>query len=111
MELTELAERMEAAVSKMESAVQRMQSEGVERIVATVESEREDELAKKLEAAEAKIAELQAAASGGRRTAGAMSSKLGEGIEAGSLDAALASLSVEQRFAVKAELLRVGVIG
>ena len=108
MELMELAERMEAA-TKMELA---MEAKNVERIVATVESEREAELAKKLEEAEAKIAELQAAGAG-RKTAsaGAMSSKLVDGIEAGALDAALASLSVEQRIAVKAELLRTGAIG
>ena len=113
MELVELAERMEAVVRKMESAMTRMEEESVGRIVATVESEREAELAKKLEEAEAKIAELQAAAGAGRKTAsaGAMSSKLVDGIEAGSLDAALASLSVEQRIAVKAELLRAGAIG
>ncbi|MBE7158434.1 MAG: hypothetical protein INR62_08395, partial [Rhodospirillales bacterium] len=32
-------------------------------------------------------------------------------MEAGSLDAALASLSIEQRFAVKAEMLRSGLLG
>ena len=32
-------------------------------------------------------------------------------LEAGALDAALGSLSIEQRFAVKAELLRSGLLG
>ena len=37
---------------------------------------------------------------------------LGTGrMEAGSVDAALTSLSIEQRFAVKAELLRSGLLG
>jgi hypothetical protein len=31
--------------------------------------------------------------------------------EAGALDGALASLSIEQRFAVKAEMLRAGLLG
>lgn len=111
MELMELAERMEAAVMKMESAMARMESESVGPIVATVESEREAELAKKLEEAEARIAELQASAGRKTASAGVMSTKLVEGIEAGSLDTALAGLSVEQRIAVKAELLRTGMIG
>ena len=34
-----------------------------------------------------------------------------ESLEAGALDAALVSLSLEQRIAVKAQLLRAGVIG
>jgi hypothetical protein len=33
-----------------------------------------------------------------------------DSIEAGTLDAALASLSLEQRFAVKAQLLRAGLV-
>ncbi len=35
----------------------------------------------------------------------------GESIQAGALDAALASLSLEQRIAVKAQLMRTGVLG
>lgn len=35
----------------------------------------------------------------------------GEGIHAGALDTALGSLSLEQRIAVKAQLLRAGVLG
>ena len=35
----------------------------------------------------------------------------GEGMQAGAIDAALGSLSVEQRIAVKAQLLRAGVLG
>jgi len=36
--------------------------------------------------------------------------KAGEASELGALDGALASLSVEQRFAVKAEMLRSGLL-
>jgi hypothetical protein len=35
----------------------------------------------------------------------------GEGFEAGAIDAALTSLSVEQRIAVKSALLRAGMVG
>jgi hypothetical protein len=34
-----------------------------------------------------------------------------DSIEAGALDAALSSLSMEQRFAVKAQLMRAGLLG
>ena len=114
-----LAERLEAAVALLEGAVARIDAaeEGVGRIVATVESAREAELERKLAAAEARIAELTASASSGRKTLSAgmtaMLSKQGvvvEGLEAGAMDAALASLSIEQRIAVKSELLRAGLL-
>ena len=109
MELLELAERMEAAVAAMERAVA-ASGERVEKIVATVESEREAELERKLEEAEARIAALQAAA-GSRKTVGVMMAKDGAEVSVGgALDGALAMLSVEQRIAVKAELLRAGVV-
>jgi hypothetical protein len=95
------------------------------RIVATVEGRREAELEEKLAAAEAQIAELKAAAVSvaaevtyGRKTLPvAMVSLLAkqgvtvETMEAGAVDGALASLSVEQRIAVKAELMRAGLLG
>lgn len=144
--MDELLERMSDAVAALETAAERLRErevslsaeadERVERIVATVESQRETELAKRLEAAEAKLAEAEgriaelsaAAAQGpaGRKTAAVgmmatlakqgISAKALEGLEsgrmeAGSLDAALASLSIEQRFAVKAEMLRSGLLG
>jgi hypothetical protein len=86
-------------------------AESVERIVATVESAREAELERKLAEAERTIVELRASA-GGRKTvvAGALVAKAGEGSELEALDGALASLSVEQRFAVKAEMLRLGLL-
>jgi len=92
----------------------------VSRIVATVETQREAELERKLAEAEAKIAELVASASTpvpGRKTLPtatiAMLAKQGvvmDSMEAGAIDGALASLSIEQRIAVKAELMRAGVL-
>jgi hypothetical protein len=119
VELVDVMERLIESVEKLtESQVEiaAAAEERVGRITATVENEREAELLQRLEEAEAKIAELSAAAAvAGRKTAGAaaMVAKHGvalENIEAASLDAALASLSVEQRIAVKAELLRSGAI-
>lgn len=146
--MDELMERIHAAVVSLEQATQRLQErelalsaeadERVERIVATVESQREAELAERLSAAESKlheaearIEELSAAAASttstsGRKTAavgmvatlakqgisaGALESLENGRMEAGALDAALASLSIEQRFAVKAEMLRAGLLG
>ncbi|MFC6646179.1 hypothetical protein ACFQBQ_11415 [Granulicella cerasi] len=109
VELVDAMERLIDSVERLEGSM----TERVEKITATVEpNEREAELPRRLEEAEAKIAELSAAAvaePAGRKTVGAMVAK---GVEAGaSLDAALANLSVEQRFAVKAELLRAGIVG
>lgn len=134
-DLNALSARLEAAVGLLEGAVMRMDSaaergaavaaaaeEGVGRIVATVESAREAELERKLAAAEARIAELTASAASapGRKTLSAgmtaMLSKQGvmsdslAGLEAGAVDAALGSLSIEQRIAVKSELLRAGML-
>lgn len=131
MKWTEVAERMEAAIAAMEAVTARWEQsrmafaataeEEVGRIIATVESDREAELQRRLDEAEAKIAQLEAASaeaegtrSSGRKTVPAMVTKQDgtvSGLEAASLDVALASLSIEQRFAVKAELLRKGVIG
>jgi hypothetical protein len=93
------------------------------RIVATVETRREAELEQKLAAAEQTIAELQArgpatAPAVGRKTLpSAMTNLLArqgvtvDSLEAGALDAALVSLSIEQRIAVKAQLMRAGLLG
>jgi hypothetical protein len=112
VELVDVMERLIEAVEKLTESGE----ERVAKITATVESEREAELLHRLEQAEAKIAELTASAAAaignaGRKTA--MVAKHGaalEHVEASALDAALASLSVEQRIAVKAELLRSGAI-
>ena len=149
--MEELLERMSEAVRSLEMAAERWSEremafsaeaeERVERIVATVEGQREAELAERLRVAETKLAEAEgklaevaAAASAasavsvstGRKTvsAGMVATLAKQGIaagalegletgrlEAGALDAALSSLSIEQRFAVKAEMLRAGLLG
>jgi hypothetical protein len=119
MEIVELVERLSALESVVEQMGARQESlaveaqENVGRIVATVESAREVELEHKLAEAEAKIAELSAAGSHGRKTAvaGRMFAKDGEVVETGVLDAALTGLSVEQRISVKSALLRSGMVG
>ena len=126
---TETAQRLEAVAAALEQTAARIAEqhtalaaeaqESVGRIVATVESAREAELERRLEEAEARIAELTAAAAtAGRKTLpsgmASMLAKQGitvESMEAGAIDAALSSLSIEQRIAVKAELLRVGLLG
>jgi len=132
-ELGVTVERLAAAAGLLEQVVERFaqrQSEfsldaeaSIGRIVATVETRREVELEQKLAAAEAQIAELKAAAyvptevTNGRKTLpAAMTTLLAkqgvslDSIEAGSLDAALGSLSIEQRIAVKAQLMRAGML-
>lgn len=120
--LTESIEKLSAAATALEQAVARMAEkqesfaasaeESVGRIVATVESAREAELEKKLAEAEKTIAELRASSASGRKTvvAGTLMAKAVEANEAGGLDEALKSLSVEQRIAVKAEMLRNGLL-
>ncbi len=107
----------------------------IERIVASAEAKREAELERKLEFVEAQLETLRASRGATveaaarpveRRTLpGSMATLLAkqgvstEAVEAGAreggfgggLDRALSSLSIEQRIAVKAELLRSGLIG
>jgi hypothetical protein len=135
--LTATIERLAAATAMLEQAVERMfgrQCEfavsaeaGVGRIVATVESNREAELEQRLAAAETEIAELRASGvsapvgithSQGRKTLPVsmvnLLAKQGvtvDSMEAGAIDSALVSLSIEQRIAVKAQLMRVGLLG
>ena len=126
-------ERLAAAACLLEQAVERLDqrqstfSEDAEatigRIVATVDARRDLELEEKLAAAELKIAELQARATSAAPAAGrktlptAMTTLLAkqgvtlDSLEAGSLDAALTSLSIEQRIAVKSQLIRAGLLG
>jgi len=125
----ETAERLEAATASLEKALQWLEQHqealtgDVERISATVEqSRREAELAEKLAAAERELAELKAAASPAvlnplRKTLPVATSEMlakhgvGEGpVDVRTLDAALAGLSLEQRIAVKTQLLRAGAI-
>ncbi len=145
--MEELLERISDAVMALEAAANRLgeremamsaaAEERVDRIVATVEGQREAELSErlliaeaKLSEAEGKLAELAAGAStanefNSRKTAaaGMVATLAKQGIragaldcletgrfEAGALDTALSSLSIEQRFAVKAEMLRTGLL-
>jgi len=98
----------------------------VEKMTAAVEGqnelmERERDLRRKLEAAEQQIAELRAQSSrtvAVRQTLPASTTQLlakqgvsiVDSIQAGALDAALTGLSLEQRIAVKAQLLRAGML-
>jgi uncharacterized protein involved in exopolysaccharide biosynthesis len=130
MEPTEITERLEAATTLLERTLtwleERRQalSGDVEKITATVEqSRRETELQEKLATVEKELADLKAAASSAsvvtplRRTIPAATSEMlakhgiGEGpVNVQALDAALAGLSLEQRIAVKTQLLRAGAI-
>jgi exonuclease VII small subunit len=119
--------RLAAAAGLLEQAMERLNERQqnaeatIGRISATVESALEERLA----AAEARIAELMATAANTvpatvtntRKTLPAgmatMLAKQGvtvDSVEAGALDTALTSLSLEQRIAVKAQLLRSGLL-
>ena len=128
-------ERLQAAAERLEKTVawleerQASMTGDVARIVATVDAgvdARQRELERKLEDAEQQIAELKAQAAAaqgaapnsGRKTLPAATAQLlakqgigsVDGLEAGSLDAALTGLSLEQRVAVKAQLARAGAL-
>jgi len=127
-----MVERLEAAAAALEKALSLLEervaaatalSGEVERITATVEqSRRESELAEKLAAAERELAEVKAASAQNalnplRRTMPAATAEMlakhgiGEGpVDVHALDAALSGLSLEQRIAVKTQLLRAGAI-
>ena len=124
-----MAERLEAATGLLERTLswleerQGLLTGEVERISATVEqSRREAELAAQLAAVERELAEVKAAGAPAapnslRRTVPASTSEMlakhgiGEGpVDVRTLDAALAGLSLEQRIAVKSQLLRAGAI-
>jgi cell division protein ZapA (FtsZ GTPase activity inhibitor) len=126
----EATERLQAAAERLEKTVawleerQAAMTGDVARIVATVDASadgRQRELERKLEVAEQQIAELKAqaaAATGGRKTVPVATMQLlakqgigsVDGLEAGSLDAALTGLTLEQRIAVKAQLIRSGTL-
>jgi septal ring factor EnvC (AmiA/AmiB activator) len=125
----EIVDRLEAATAQLERTLNLLEerqgalSGEVEKISATIEqSRREAELAEKLAAAEQELAELKAGTAQTvlnplRRTLPSATSEMlakrgiGEGpIDVKALDAALAGLSLEQRIAVKTQLLRAGAI-
>ncbi len=131
-------ERLASAASTLELTVNRLEEQQslisgqVQKIVATVEqggdmsasmtSDRVAELERKLHEAEMRIATLQGqaapAVAAGRKTVSSATvnllAKQGisnlESIEAGALDSALQSLSMEQRIAVKSQLFRAGLL-
>ena len=120
-----MMERIEAATSLLERTLALLaERQGeIEKISATVDqSKREVELTDKLAAAERELAELRAGAqqstvSATRRTVPASTTEMlakhgiAEGpVDVRTLDAALAGLSLEQRIAVKTQLLRAGAI-
>ena len=124
-----IQERLEAATALLERTLSWLEERQgaltgeVERISATVEqSRRETELADKLAAVERELAEVKAAAAPAvsnslRRTVPSATSEMlakhgiGDGpVDVRTLDAALSGLSLEQRIAVKTQLLRAGSI-
>ncbi len=124
-----IVERLEAATTLLERTVSWLEdrqstlSGEVEKISATVEqSRREAELAEKLAAVERELAEVKAAGTQNalnplRRTMPAATAEMlakhgiGDGpVDVRTLDAALSGLSLEQRIAVKTQLLRAGAI-
>jgi hypothetical protein len=128
-EENEIAERIEAATAQMERTLNWLEERQgsltgeVERISATVEQgRREIDLAEKLAVVERELAELKAGAAQNvlnplRRTLPSATNEMlakhgiGEGpVDVRTLDAALAGLSLEQRIAVKSQLLRAGAI-
>lgn len=129
--LTASVERLNAAASLLERMAAQLEERGamaseVQKITAEVDrdaaaTEREVELERRLAQAEQQIAEMRAQEAKGastRKTLPATTTQLLakqgitslESIEAGALDAALTGLSLEQRIAVKSQLLRAGIV-
>lgn len=128
----QVIERLQAAAELLEQTLSRLEERiasaaalagDVERISATVEqSRREAELAEKLEAAQRELAAIKPPAAQNalnplRRTLPAAANEMlakhgiGDGpVDVRTLDAALSGLSLEQRIAVKSQLLRSGAI-
>lgn len=128
----QVVERLQAAAELLEQTLSRLEERiasaaalagDVERISATVEqSRREAELAEKLEAAQRELAAIKPPAAQNalnplRRTLPAAANEMlakhgiGDGpVDVRTLDAALSGLSLEQRIAVKSQLLRSGAI-
>jgi len=104
-------ERLSAAAGLLEQAADRFAGVELQASLDRV-SAREADLEQRLAEAEATIASLRAQT--GRKTTAsgtAMVAREGVAVEAGALDAALRSLSLEQRIAVKSEMMRAGLLG
>lgn len=131
--LAESMDKLNSTASLLEKAAAWLEQRetvtagAVEKMTAAIESQdevsqRERELRLKLEAAEQQITELRtqnsSRAGAARQTLPAPTAQLlakqglstVESIQAGALDAALAGLNVEQRIAVKSQLLRAGML-
>ena len=122
-QLARSAEKLASAAEALERALGRLDEQHaeldgkVERIVAAIEEKAPEEgLKERVAELERANAELKAqTARLGRKTLPPLVTALlgkegGEEVDAGKLDKALSSLSVEQRIAVKAELARAGLI-
>jgi predicted RNase H-like nuclease (RuvC/YqgF family) len=124
--LAATAETLERTMSQLEARLEAQQAEiegRVQKIMGTIEPADHALLEARLAEAERQIAELRAGAAApiapGRKTLSATTANLlakhgvsSDGaVEAGAVDAALASLPVEQRIAVKSQLLRAGLLG
>jgi hypothetical protein len=128
-----LVDRLNAAAAMLEQGLERMDARysemtgNVQQIVATVDGQ-EHTLERRLHEVELQLAELRAQAGrgvsqstvvAGRKTlpssTAALLAKQGisasDSVDSGALDAALKGLSIEQRIAVKSQLLRAGLIG
>ncbi len=116
-------ERLESAAGLLERTVAWLEARdqsSLEKVTAAIEERPQEELTRKLAEAERQIAELKAAAAvqSARRTIpGATTQLLAkqgiaslDSLEAGAVDAALQGLSIEQRIAVKSQLLRAGAL-
>ena len=125
-----ILEQLETAAASLEKMLSRLEerlaaaatlSGEVEKITAMVEqTRREAELTERLAAAERELAEVKSTSAHSvlntlRRTVPASTSEMlakhgiGEGpVDVRTLDAALTGLSLEQRIAVKSQLLRAG---
>ncbi len=118
----QLAAGQSGMLEQIQGAREEMQS-SVARIVATTEKGEEfASLEERLQAAMAEVAELRAqqgVRGTERKTLPMAASGLlakhgiaaGAEVDSTALDAALASLSIEQRIAVKSQLLRAGLVG
>jgi len=126
--LAAAAAQLERTAAAIEGSLANLSRGGeVPKVVAAIEGESSPRLAEleiKLKAAEQQIAELRAqagtvAVSAGRKTlpvaAAHLLAKHGidtlEQVNGGALDAALTGLSLEQRIAVKSQLMRAGLLG
>ncbi len=116
--LADFNARLNAAAGLLEQAASRF---AVIELNASLPTPREQQLEQRLAEAEATIASLRAEATrtesartSARKTAPAvapaLASRDGVALEAAALDASLRSLSIEQRIAVKSEMLRAGLL-